>query len=268
MNNITRDSRPEPRACIESLEGRRLFAVTVQYDSVTPGLTITGSTALGDHHEIRVTESAGVINITSYTRGVRTNHQPIARGSLRYIDVFAGPGADYVNMNTSVLTYVHAGGGDDYVIFGSMAKTYLPTKLAYHNRADGGDGNDILQGGAGHRDHLYGGNHDDLLLAGGGDDRCEGGAGADDIYGEGGNDLLYGGSGEDEIYGGTGHDNIYGGSDRDRLFGEDGDDLIESRGDGVVDVVDAGTGIDSVYCDGLVLWNRDSVTGAEYVYRS
>jgi len=60
----------------------------------------------------------------------------------------------------------------------------------------GGDGNDVLIGGAG-GDRLEGGNGNDALRGGAGDDTLIAGSGNDTLQGEAGKDTLDGGSGTD-----------------------------------------------------------------------
>jgi Ca2+-binding RTX toxin-like protein len=69
------------------------------------------------------------------------------------------------------------------------------------------------------------------VRGGSGDDRAEERA----VYGGEGNDFLYGDDGDDALYGGPGNDEIY---------GDAGNDLVGSEGDGKVDKVDCGPGID------------------------
>jgi len=107
------------------------------------------------------------------------------------------------------------------------------------------DGNDSGNAGAGlRRVSLYGKAGDDTLFApdavldgGDGDDHLagnmvDGGAGRDVISGTDGNDFLNGGDDEDEIHAGAGDDGAAGGSD------------------GTADVIDGGTGVDSISYSG------------------
>ncbi|MCZ4321521.1 calcium-binding protein [Pseudomonas anguilliseptica] len=106
------------------------------------------------------------------------------------------------------------------------------------DRLNGNDGDDFIDGKAGH----------DVLHGGEGSDFIKGGAGSDDLFGEtrysndsggSGNDYLdagagvdrvSGGGGDDEIHGGSEGDGLTGGTGHDRIFGDEGDDLI--LGDG------------------------------------
>lgn len=93
---------------------------------------------------------------------------------------------------------------------------------------EGGSGNDTLLG-SNDPDRLYGYEGDDMLTGLGGDDLLDGGEGNDTLYGGAGADLLIGGNGADTIHGG------------------DGDDIIFFD---LLDTVDGGAGIDSLYLEG------------------
>jgi Ca2+-binding RTX toxin-like protein len=112
--------------------------------------------------------------------------------------------------------------------------------------ADGGVGNDVLDG-SNQADELTGGIGDDTLLGAGGDD---------ELSGSSGNDVLEGSSGNDDLNGSTGNDRLYGGSGDDELSGSSGDDYL-SGGSGVDDL-SGGSGR-----DGLLggVGDGDSVTG-------
>jgi len=81
---------------------------------------------------------------------------------------------------------------------------------------DGGNGGDILVGGAG----------DDRLDGGNGVDDLTGGAGADTLVGGNGVDLLQGGVGDDLLQGDNGGDSLVGGAGADTLVGGQGPDVF------------------------------------------
>lgn len=158
--------------------------------------------------------------------------------------------------------------------------------------ADGGPGNDLIEGQV-FADILFGGPGDDNISALGGNDLIRGGAGRDAGEGGLGSDRVYGGSGADSLAGVGGRDRIYGESGNDRIngggfaFGKDradsiyggsgadtltdsqngkesagdrfsggaGNDQIDDR-DGNRDLIDCGAGRDSVIAD-----SRDKVAG-------
>lgn len=70
---------------------------------------------------------------------------------------------------------------------------------------EGGDGNDVLDGGNG-KDWIVGGDGDDTLEGGNGKDTLMGGAGNDELEGNNGDDTLDGGAGSDQVEGGRGDD--------------------------------------------------------------
>lgn len=147
----------------ESLEPRVVLSATVEFDAARRLLEITGTDA-DDAVEIRQQGR----ELTIMIDGTVTETRPI-RG-LRSI-AFTGLAGDDSIVNASRLRLV----------------------------ADGGEGDDILQGGSR-------------------GDRLAGGPGSDTLRGERGHDVLDGGDGDDSLYGGPG---------RDRLRGEDGDDHLD-----------------------------------------
>jgi Ca2+-binding RTX toxin-like protein len=117
------------------------------------------------------TEGADTIRITRGSRGrlgVSVNGGPV--------ELFAVSGA----------VRVFGLGGDDVIDALGMSAKYVA-------ELRGGDGNDVLVGGAG-ADLLFGGDGNDLLRGGGGRDLLAGGRGTDQLLGEGGSDVLIGGA--------------------------------------------------------------------------
>jgi Ca2+-binding RTX toxin-like protein len=105
--------------------------------------------------------------------------------------------------------------------------------LAIALHAFGGDGNDVLRGGAS-ADQLEGGAGNDELEGRGGNDYLDAGAGADRLEGGAGNDSLQGGGGDDYHDGGSGDDTyLFAGS---AALGED---TIAESSQGGNDVHDA-----------------------------
>jgi hypothetical protein len=84
-----------------------------------------------------------------------------------------------------------------------------------------------------------------------GRDRICGFGGDDTIFARGGDDWIDGGVGRDRLYGGDGNDTIKGGIGIDRIFGGRGNDTIWVGGDGFVDIVDCGPGLDTVHTDSI-----------------
>jgi Ca2+-binding RTX toxin-like protein len=101
----------------------------------------------------------------------------------------------------------------------------------------GGDGNDVIVGGAGN-DLLRGGDGDDTLIGGAGDDRLWGGGGDDSLQGGAGNDELSDVYGHNRLDGGAGNDTLLVGADASRAPDAwrnqlvDFDDLMDTRRNG------------------------------------
>jgi Ca2+-binding RTX toxin-like protein len=81
-------------------------------------------------------------------------------------------------------------------------------------------------------------------------DSIDGGDGADVIYGGAGNDNISGGEGQDTIYGGSGNDTLEGSFKKDVVFGGAGDDIFVMQGSTFADDMDGGGGFDSVNLSG------------------
>jgi Ca2+-binding RTX toxin-like protein len=146
----------------------------------------------------------------------------------------------------------------------------------------GGNGNDNLVGNDGN-DRLDGGGNSDVMSGGSGVDTGDyssrsaavfvlldninndgqsgeldnlradvenvwGGNGADRLTGSSIANNLRGGGGNDTLSGGAGNDTLNGGGGADSLLGQDGNDRLEAR-DGVIDVLNGGTGTDSAQFD-------------------
>jgi Ca2+-binding RTX toxin-like protein len=93
----------------------------------------------------------------------------------------------------------------------------------------GGNGSDLLFGGA-LGDGLFGGAGVDRLAGRGGADLLNGGASADRLAGGPGGDVLSGGRGADRLAGGIGPDFLFAGNGRDTLDGGGGRDHCAGGG--------------------------------------
>ena len=101
---------------------------------------------------------------------------------------------------------------------------------------EGGEGGDLLAGGAGD-DVISGGHGEDFLVGGAGDDVLSGDKGEDRLIGGDGDDVLEGGKGDDLLVGGTGDDVMDGGEGKDAF--------VVGVGQGN-DVIDGGSGSDTL----------------------
>lgn len=130
------------------------------------------------------------------------------------------------------------------------------------DQINGGNGDDIICGGAG-ADTLNGGNGNDMIAGGTEDDLMNGGFGSDALYGDLGNDEMNGESDDDfdsiyissgeraGLWGSMGDDVMNGGPGKDWLAGQDGNDQQyggsgddEMGGGPGIDFNDGGTGTD------------------------
>lgn len=112
---------------------------------------------------------------------------------------------------------------------GSDLKEHL-IGTRFTDRISGGEGRDVIEGGAG-PDKLNGNEGADRLLGGKGNDVLDGGDGSDVLIGGAGGDILKGGEGRDRLLGGDGNDVLRGGSGRDTLNGgKDNDVLLGGKG--------------------------------------
>jgi uncharacterized delta-60 repeat protein len=84
---------------------------------------------------------------------------------------------------------------------------------------------------------------------GDGNDVIYGGAKADALSGGNGNDTIFGGGGSDTLHGNNGNDYLSGGAGADNLYGDAGNDQLLAL-DGAIDTLDGGAGFDRVKRDG------------------
>lgn len=120
-----------------------------------------------------------------------------------------------IGITTTETVVMQTGGGNDTITTTALAGTGVKNVIM-----DGGDGNDVLNGGTA--------NTTLQLFGGAGDDTLTGGTKADTLSGGDGNDKLSGGKGLDTLDGGAGNDKL--------------DDGVR---DGQQDVLSGGTGADT-----------------------
>ncbi|MCZ8375716.1 MAG: calcium-binding protein [Beijerinckiaceae bacterium] len=149
----------------------------------------------------------------------------------------------YVEDSTNVDVFVGTRFSD--IIFGLDGNNVIDGG-AGHDWIETGDGNNRVDGGRG-RDTISTGSGYDRIDGGAGRDTIHSGAGADHVMGGDGDDEIEGGDGDDLIEGGDGDDTISAGSGRDVVFGGDGDDSIDGWGGN--DVLIGGDGDDFLYGD-------------------
>ena len=224
---------------IESLEGRRLFAISVVEGY--PGF-----------YEIHGTEGNDVINASVSMAEKTLNVNGTTYANVFYVLVYGYAGDDYICVSTSdgpgtIGVSIAAGAGNDTcainidgAIWAGEGNDSILLLDSFRGEAYGQEGDDYIYvsgltadaqiyGGSGH-DYIdcssnkygvvvYGGNGNDTLL---------GSELADQLYGEEGNDVLYGNGGNDTFYAfGGGTDQIYGGGGGDVAYVDYVDQVTE-----------------------------------------
>lgn len=115
----------------------------------------------------------------------------------------------------------------------------------------------LLASGIAYAKSFVGTNKDDTIKGTSQNDTISGGGKNDTINGKGGKDRVYGDSGADTVSGGAGNDDVFGGKGADTLNGNGGDDYINAADNRGGDVIDCGTGIDSLVYDAVDFENPD-----------
>ena len=172
---------------IESLEARRLFAVTAGVVSNVLVVTGTSSAETITAYQIDAATDQVFIDVN----GTGGDLGPFAVNTFNSISMLGGDGNDSLVIDSSVNHQY----GDMYVS--------KPAQIS----GEVGD------------DTLWGGEQGDTLSGGDGNDELHGGFGSDTLYGDSGGDTLYGDAGNDYLYGGIDEDDLHGGADGDTLDG-------------------------------------------------
>ncbi|MCS7033103.1 MAG: carbohydrate-binding domain-containing protein, partial [Phycisphaerae bacterium] len=165
---MARIHRTRPIRLMEPLETRRLLASAV----LLPGglLRVVGQDHVDDVVTVGLSSSGDRIEVTANGSAPQT----FSTARVRTVDFYGK-------------------GGDDLLVVLEQNGT-LPAKLRFF----GGDGADLLKGGA--EDNLaFGGSGNDTILLGGGANVAFGGSGDDTIIGSAGRDRISGNSGVDTI---------------------------------------------------------------------
>lgn len=163
---------------------------------------------------------------------------------MDYIDYSASDEAVSINLSTGSAVGGDAEGDQLSGVDGIFGTDFDDTLIGFNNQGlvddvytnefFGGAGNDVLDGMGGN-DTLDGGAGNDTILGGSGDDSLAGGSGGDTLFGGDGSDTIIGGEGDDTLFGGAGADTLVGGAGSDVFE-------VESRTDGIGDVIDGGAG--------------------------
>jgi Ca2+-binding RTX toxin-like protein len=191
----------------------------------TTGIAVTGNT--GDEYFV-IDNASGLAFPSTISWQVA-----MGSGSADLLEIDLADGSDgSLTLSDSAFTmngaagaiggiegiYAQGGDGDD-TIDGSAATIDLELY--------GGDGDDTLTGGAA-RDVVSGEDGEDTLAGGAGDDgwHVDGGA-TTNVFGD--SPLVEGGVDDDTLFGGAGKDDLYGDPGDDWLSGEDGNDWEEGE---------------------------------------
>jgi Ca2+-binding RTX toxin-like protein len=177
----------------ESLENRRMFAVTASFSAAAGLLTVFGDSA---NNAITVNRNAaGQILVNGGAVAVKGGTPTVANTAL--IQIFGQGGNDTITLDE--------------------ANGALPRANLF-----GGSGNDTLTGGSG-RDQIFGQSGNDQLLGKGG---------FDFLFGGSANDTLTGGTGDDQVFGESGNDRMIwnNGDNTDLNEGGGGIDTVEVNG--------------------------------------
>src|SRR4051812_16982019 len=154
---------------LESLESRRLFAVTASFLAASGTLTVFGDNL--DNNIAVSRDAAGKILVNGGAVTVLGGTATVANTAL--MQVFGQGGNDTITLNEANGTLPRAN------LFGGAGDDVLT----------GGSGNDLLFGESGN-DTLLGKRGDDLLFGGAGDDVLTSGSGNDQVFGQAGNDRI------------------------------------------------------------------------------
>lgn len=154
----------------------------------------------------------------------------IGTARLTSVDVYLGPGSDWLDASALTIPVRAVGGAGDDVL-----RTGKKNDTVFGGEADGtGTGRDVIEtlGGS---DTVTAGSGGSYIDAGAGNDLVAVLGGANWVEGGAGNDILLGGAGTDVLFGGAGKDLLAGGAGADLLVGGSGADILF---DGSVAVAD------------------------------
>ena len=227
------------RFVLDALEGRRLLSNTsLDIDSYfDPGevqVIDIGEVEFGINPMLG-TEVDDVITITRIDGELTLVNNGIHYAAPREILIEAKDGNDQIVIDLAeedadLKITIIGGDGNDIIWGGATAERIM-----------GAWGDDIINGRGG-RDTIYGNDGNDSIRGGGSSDLLDGGAGYDTLRGDAGNDNICGGTNPDRLRGSDGNDRLEGGGGRDLIAGEAGEDsLFGGTGE---DVLDGGSGAD------------------------
>lgn len=182
----------------------------------------------------------------------------IIEGSTPFSTQFlGGTGDDIIIVTSGIGSDSFDGGiGNDTINWAGVTDSGVTFNLAAGIATDGSETEVMVNfenlSGTNNADTIIGTSAGNNLLGNGGNDFIDGVGGADILIGGLGNDTLQGGAGDDFVNGGNGDDTLSGGTDGDTVNGGSGNDLILILDNEFIDVVDGGTGIDTLDLSDIV----------------
>ncbi|MEZ5099791.1 MAG: calcium-binding protein [Thermoleophilia bacterium] len=202
-------SRRAPRLLVSALAGGAALAAAVGAHAATVQVaagTLSFAAPFGEANSVSIVPS-GSDYLVDDSVALVIGAGCVAGGDATQA-ICAGAGVTSVEVSTSDM--------NDVV----QVSVGVPTTVY------GGDGNDVLRGGAA-GETFYGENGNDTFDGGGGNDLLIGGPGNDTFEGEGGNDTILGGPDDDTISGGDDDDVLDGGPGADAITGGNGTDWVD-----------------------------------------
>lgn len=265
--NMTANGFPAADAATDGVENSVMSYRSVLGGSIGAYTIASGSYPTGPMaDDIAAIQHLYGANWTTNAGDTTYSFDPSA--SVIFLTLWDGGGVDTLNFasfTTDLEIDLRPGAwsdlGGQFAVLDNVAPTYASSNVRMSHlyqddvrslieNANGGSGDDLLQGnqadnrlqGAGGDDTLQGAAGADTLLGGAGQDSLTGGDGADELSGGDDADTLQGDAGADSLTGGAGVDSLSGGADADTLDGSAGADTL-SGGSGA-DQLTGGLGAD------------------------
>jgi Ca2+-binding RTX toxin-like protein len=227
-------------------------------DLLNPGAGTTELVIGGGGIDVMVLDYASAttpltITYTNTTNG--TSSFGLSFREIETVEIDTGSGNDSINLSAATggnSTFGVLGNNGSWVRSASGNDTVIGSLAA--DRIEGGDGDDIIRGGAGNDSGIANFARRNAIRLG-----LYGGNGNDQIFGEAGNDALFGEDGNDILNGGNGNDSLTGGIGVDR-FVFDSNEAFSSA-IGIDTITDFITGTDKIVLDKTTFTALTSATG-------
>ena len=195
--------------------------------------------------DIVVTQSGAMMDVTVN----ETQNESFPIDTIAEVTVFGFGGADTIDTDVNVPTFISSGSGADTIFGGNVENEIFGGPGAdmifggpLDDMINAGRGQDMVNSFAGD-DEIIGGDASDTLIAGPGNDLVTAGLGADTVEAGAGNDIVCGNAGGDKLFGGPGDDELTGVGGPDEINGGGGNDTLNG-GEGR-DILDGSAGFDT-----------------------